>query len=247
MNYNPYDLVNMRINGKDTNGRPIAFDSDVVDNNMMTNAFGNPVKPEKLSTSCPDCGQGLVYDVVLSDPPFGVVEKPCCSAVGVQCPRGYVLEPEPVVDPFMHPVEDGRIPSHDLDPLVHDNSVIEREESSVADRVQFGDDSDTVASDQSLSEEAVTEEAVTEEVVTEEVVTEEVVTEEAVTEEAVTEEAVTEEAAETVEKTQQTDELLEALSVVEEEEKPNEKPKKAAKKKAKKQPDVEVDDLAEED
>lgn len=236
MNYNPYDLVDMRINGKDTHGRPIAFDSDVVDNNMMTNAFGNPVKPEKLSTSCPDCGQGLIYDVALSDPPFDVVEKPCCSAVGVQCPHGYVLEPEPVVDPFMHPVEDGRISSHDLDPLLHDNSVIEKEESSVADRIQFDGDLDAVASDQSLdSEEAAVEEVAVEEVAVEEAA------------ETAEVEEVTEEAAGTAEETQQTDELLEALSVVEEEEKPKEKPKKAAKKKAKKQQNVDVDDLAEED
>lgn len=136
--YNPYDLVPMLINNQELTGRPIEYDSEVVDNNSMTNAFGHPVKPSKLSTVCPDCGQGLEFDVILGDPPFGVVAKICyhCNPA-----------PPPQADPFMNPVDEGRIPVHELDPLLHDpgQQVISNDDSSVADRFQF----DTVSPEES--------------------------------------------------------------------------------------------------
>lgn len=126
--YNPYDLVKMTVNNKEIFGRPIALDSDVVNNNDLTNAFGNIVKPTKLSTVCPDCGQGLEFDVILDIPPFSTVNRRC-----------YICSPETAIvsaDPFMNPVADGRISEFDLDPLLHDPSqqVVSEEESSVADR-----------------------------------------------------------------------------------------------------------------
>lgn len=139
--YNPYDLVPMLINGQEIHGRPIEFDSEVADQNAMTNAFGNVVKPSKLSSCCPDCGQGLEYDVYLDEPPFSAVQKICyhCNPA-----------PGPQDDPFMNPITDGRIPEHELDPLLHDpgQQVIDDEDSSVAERFKF----DTVPDDGSLSE-----------------------------------------------------------------------------------------------
>jgi hypothetical protein len=141
--YNPYDLVPMLINGQELTGRPIEFDSDVVDQMAMTNAFGAVIKPTKLSTVCPDCGQGLEVDVLLGEPPFSAVESICyhCNP-----------EPPPQADPFMNPVDEGRIASHELDPLLHDpaSQVVADEESSVADRFQV----ETIPDDGSLSDEA---------------------------------------------------------------------------------------------
>ena len=147
MIYNPYDLIDLLINGKKIHGRPIAFDSDITNHKTMENAFGNYVKPTKLSSCCPDCGQGLEFEVVLNDPPFDVVILTCyhCKPQAPSSP-----------DPFMNPLDDGRIPIHDLDPLLHDpNAALsffkyvvndDGNESSVADRIQFDieDDEDIV-------------------------------------------------------------------------------------------------------
>ena len=99
-------MIPLLINGQNLHGRPIEFDSDVANQKTMENAFGNPVKPTKISTCCPDCGQGLEFDLTLGDPPYSSVEVTC-----------YICNPAapPPVDPFMNPLEDGRVPGHDLD------------------------------------------------------------------------------------------------------------------------------------
>jgi hypothetical protein len=127
MNYNPYDLIPTKINGKDFQSRPIAFDSDVVDNQAMTNAFGNIVKPTRVSTICPDCGQGLEYDCDFKIPPF-YLEVNCyhCN-----------LAPPPPADPFVNPLDTGRIDDYELDPILHDPNekiVGEDDGTTVADR-----------------------------------------------------------------------------------------------------------------
>lgn len=108
MNYNPYDLVPLLINGKPLSGRPLEFDSVVVDQKEMKNSFGSYVKPTRLSTVCPDCGAGLVVDVVLPEPPFKEVSITC----------EYCHAPPPPVDPFENPLDTGRVDMRDLDPLV---------------------------------------------------------------------------------------------------------------------------------
>lgn len=111
MTYNPYDLITLIINDMEIYGRPFEFDSEVVDQIEMTNSEGNLVKPTKLSTICPDCGQGLEIEVELNGPPFGAVETICpyCNP-----------EPEPIPDPFINPLDTGRIEAHNLDPLLYD-------------------------------------------------------------------------------------------------------------------------------
>lgn len=127
MAYNPYDLVPLLINGKEMQGRPFEFDSDVADNAAMTNSFGNYVKPTKISTCCPDCGDGMEVEVNLNDPPFDPVVLNC-----QQCNPGM---PE-VVDPFMNPVDSDRVAEHELDPLLHNpDEQIKTDESTVADRI----------------------------------------------------------------------------------------------------------------
>lgn len=111
MIYNPYDLVNLIINDQPFNGRPIAFDSEVTNQKTMTNAFGKVVKPTVVMTMCPDCGQGFQLEIQLPDPPF--------PAVVCNCPTCRPAPP-PLTDPFINPVETGRVPVVELDPLIHD-------------------------------------------------------------------------------------------------------------------------------
>jgi hypothetical protein len=105
--YNPYDLIELSINGSQIYGRPIELDSDIVDQNTMRNAFGSIVKPSRISTVCPDCGQGLELSVALGEPPF--------DTQSVSCEYCYPAPP-PIADPFMSPIDDGRILAETLDP-----------------------------------------------------------------------------------------------------------------------------------
>lgn len=61
--YNPYDLVKIKINGHDTYGRPVAFDSTPVDTHTLLNKEGLIISPVLLTSVCPDCGQGLEINV----------------------------------------------------------------------------------------------------------------------------------------------------------------------------------------
>lgn len=108
--YNPYDLIELLINNQPMFGRPTEFDSEAVDQNTMRNAFGGLVKPSKISTVCPDCGQGLEISVNLGEPPF--------DTVAISCEHCHPAPP-PIVDPFMNPIQAGRILAEDLDPIAH--------------------------------------------------------------------------------------------------------------------------------
>jgi len=131
MSYNPYDLVEMRINGTMIHGRPIEFDAEIVDFNKLLDAFGNPVRPKVLSTTCPSCGQGLIIEVCLQDPPFPVIER--------SCPICRPNAPPPA-DPFNNPLESGRISQHELDPLLHNiNDKLGFQETTVAERMPIAD------------------------------------------------------------------------------------------------------------
>lgn len=127
--YNPYDLVELVINGKPIVGRPIEFDSAVVNNNTMKNAFGTIVKPVKVSTVCPDCGHGMVVNVAFGDPPFDPVPTHC-----ERCQPDW--NKQLVVDPFINPVATGRVDSNELDPLLYPSSVkLQDDNLTVAERM----------------------------------------------------------------------------------------------------------------
>jgi hypothetical protein len=129
MNYNPYALVPLLINGKPIDGRPFEFDSTVVNQKTMKNAFGNYVKPSKVVSVCPDCGQGLQISLRLGDPPFQPVAYLChyCRPA-----------PPPLIDPFVNPLVSGRVPIAELDPLLHnpDKPLPMASKGSVADRFE---------------------------------------------------------------------------------------------------------------
>jgi len=155
-NYNPYNLVAMSINGTEIYGRPMEFDSEIVDFQKMINAFGYAVKPSKLSTICPNCGQGLEVVVSLPDPPFPVVEYTC-----QYCNPSIT----PISEPFNNPIETGRISQHELDPLLYDMSKkLQPSEQSVAERLTF----ENIITEEPVVEEPVVEEPVVEEPVVEE-------------------------------------------------------------------------------
>lgn len=120
----------MLINDQEMMGRPVAFDSEVVDNMTMKNADDEYVVPTKVTLCCPDCGQGLEFELVLDQPPFLVIKETCYN-----CEE----PPPPQIDPFMDPIEEGRIPEHELDPLLHDpkEQIMDSVDSSVAERFQF--------------------------------------------------------------------------------------------------------------
>jgi len=125
--YNPYDMVPMVINGEETVGRPIEFDAPIADFDKMEDGFGNQIKPIKLSTTCPGCGQGLIVTVTLLDPPFSPVRYSCEYCAPVE-------QDKTTHDPFTNPIETGQISQSELDPLLHgQNEQVVPSEGSVAD------------------------------------------------------------------------------------------------------------------
>ncbi len=135
--YNPYDLIVVRIEGVEIDGRPYEFDSQPANNQTMQNEFGNYVKPTHISTVCPQCGQGInVENIQLPEPPFPVIDWVCpnCSP-----------SIDPPVNAFMNPLDAGRIESFQLDPLLHDPNeqvIVDDPEETVADRLAMVDGAD---------------------------------------------------------------------------------------------------------
>ena len=139
MDYTPYDLLNLRVNGKEIHGRPIEFDSEVADNMTMLNAAGSIVKPTKLSTVCPDCGGGMVVEMPTEI--FGLTDyrsiQTMLDNIDWPCPTCKPDAPVPM-NPFMNPLEEKRIQQHELDPLLHNpEREIKQETTTVASRLDF--------------------------------------------------------------------------------------------------------------
>jgi len=155
--YNPYDLIPLKINGSSTYGRPVEFDSVIADQKTLKNAFGQLVKPSRLSTTCNDCGQGFLFYVDLEEPPF---------SMDINCP---LCKPVPYCDePFVDPVKEGLVKEHEINPsLVDLNKGLEATETTVADR-------QAKVVDEKLSEEQLEEPAV----VAEQTIEQTIVTEE---------------------------------------------------------------------
>ncbi len=125
--YNPYDLMQITIDGQPTQGRPFQFDSYVHDQMTMKNIEGNLVKPIKLSTICPKCGSGMIINLpVLPDPPFDILNFSC-----IECNPPV----EPMPDPFMNPVNAGRMGKSELDHLLAED--IEIGDGLVSDKIDL--------------------------------------------------------------------------------------------------------------
>lgn len=107
MNYNPYDLLDVTINGQRTHARVLCLDSDIVDQVKSTNANGHFVVPKDIITMCPNCACPIEMTVDLPQPPFPIIEFNCFNCH----PE---LEPETaLVDPFAA----GRITLIELCPI----------------------------------------------------------------------------------------------------------------------------------
>jgi len=126
MEYNPYELLNINVNGKKAYGRPVEYDSSTTGPNSVKNIFGYYVKPIKMVTTCPDCGQGLELNVRYPDPPFPVVDFAC-----------YICKSQSniVRDPFIDPLKSGRITLEDLNPHIYKLERHDLGDTTVAERL----------------------------------------------------------------------------------------------------------------
>lgn len=126
--YNPFDMIEILINGERQFARPYEFDSDIVDQKNMKNAFGKYVKPTKAITTCNKCGQGVVIDLKLDDPPFSIVTA-ACERCTPKSPK--------LGNPFINPVTAKVVSKVELDPILLDTKTkLEPVTTTVAERIE---------------------------------------------------------------------------------------------------------------
>ena len=78
LNYNPYDLVKIVLNGEETNARPTSFSSTIT--NDCYDSLGRLITPTILSTTCNRCGELLNINVKFDQYPFNIINIYCkCS------------------------------------------------------------------------------------------------------------------------------------------------------------------------
>lgn len=123
--YNPYDLIEVQLEGQRIYARPITFNDDLIDHIKMTGTRGDLIVPNQLSMTCPTCGQGFDIHVSLTNPPFPVLKIDCPYCVQKRIPE----------DPFRNPIEDGIIKISDLNP--HKPAEVVLSDSTVESRMPF--------------------------------------------------------------------------------------------------------------
>lgn len=99
MNYNPYDLLSIKMAGCLTHARVLALDSTITDERNSKNINGQYVVPKTAITSCPSCAQPVELTLYLGQPPFSTVEATC-----THCEVAPIKESS-----FIDPVARGRI------------------------------------------------------------------------------------------------------------------------------------------
>lgn len=135
MNYNPYDILEVSINGNKIHARPFQFDSEPINLNTLENKDGRIIRPTKLVSICPDCGQGLEIDIDLKDAPEGWHQV--SAYLNFNCYLCNANEVKEIQDPFFNPLENGRIEEKDIDPLlVGVGEQLIETEGTVADRIE---------------------------------------------------------------------------------------------------------------
>ena len=139
MNYNPYDLVQVDMYGEMINARPIVL-SGIVASNDFLDPFGRLVKPEKVVLTCPSCGSYIELTLNYDDSPPYVGICGCCE------------ERKPkYIDPFVNPVECGRISRYDLfSSCLNPSSVVDMPVDLEKRRELFGDFIEYVDVDEDL-------------------------------------------------------------------------------------------------
>lgn len=104
--YDPFALIEISVGSMSVLARPFEFDSEPVGHDFL-NAAGRNVKPTKFNTTCPHCGQQIIFEAAKLGTTKSIVCPEC--QVGIQKP------PEPLVDPFQNPFEAGLIQYAELD------------------------------------------------------------------------------------------------------------------------------------
>jgi len=140
MDFNPYNILEVYVNNKPIYARPFEFDSDPVNFNTLENAQGRLIRPIKLATVCPDCGQGLVLEPNLFDAPDDWYGSR--SYISFNCELCNNDSAEQLADPFFNPIEAGRVSQSELDPLLIGVDELEEVQSTVADRLTQREDAE---------------------------------------------------------------------------------------------------------
>jgi len=136
VNYNPYDILEISINGNKIHARPFQFDSEPSNYQTLENKEGRIIRPTKLASICPDCGQGLEIDIDLQDAPEGWHQV--STYLSFNCYLCNANEVLVIQDPFFNPLEDGRVEEKDIDPLlVGVGEHLAEAEGTVADRIMM--------------------------------------------------------------------------------------------------------------
>jgi hypothetical protein len=114
----PYDLVDLVVNSKPVQARPVAWDCEIVDHYNLLGPAGRQLVVTKVIAMCPDCMAGVEFEV----PP---TEHSCphCNTA-----------PELPVDPFRNPFPllDAETVNTDLFHLLE-----EAPDGTVADRLEL--------------------------------------------------------------------------------------------------------------
>lgn len=126
--YDPYELVEINIDGSSILARPFEFDSEPINQDLL-NAFGKQIKPTKFIAACPHCGSQVMVEAVSL--------KKSRSVGCPECQRGVNKPLMPLEDPFRNPIEAGVLRFIDLDLAIVDASKISNDDfETAAERLQ---------------------------------------------------------------------------------------------------------------
>lgn len=106
MTYNPYDLLQVRVDGESTYARVLELDSVITDHIKSKNANGLFAVPSLAITTCPKCSQPIQVNLSLPQPPFPVSDLSCAECNPI--PQSECA--------FIDPIATGRMTLSDLTP-----------------------------------------------------------------------------------------------------------------------------------
>ena len=99
--YDPYALVNLVVNGKKCHGRPYQFNTERVDHNTLLDKDGKYIWPTRCTAMCPECCGML--DIELTEPVLGEFALDCRSVTKCGIHKSIIEATAPDTDPFINP------------------------------------------------------------------------------------------------------------------------------------------------
>lgn len=129
--YNPYDLVKIIVNGHDTFGRPVAFDTEPVNMHTLLNKNGEVIRPTKLSSVCPDCGQGI--EILIQGKDLSLCIEFKCYLCGNN--NNAPIKKRPTMRP-------NNMPASEANLLANSSKDLMSVESTVDQRINFKESTD---------------------------------------------------------------------------------------------------------